>query len=119
MLSLALQVKSSLVELSSFLPLMIIYLLQFIHLKLKQTFTGNDFFRQSNSNHAYLLEELFTQTLLLKDAQTRSLHLINLKQIALLTDLLASNCETVELRKFLSLELAGTLFKVKLASLNI
>ena len=84
-----------------------------------QTFTENDFIRLSNSSHAYLLEKWFTQTLLLKDAQTRSLHLINLMQIKLLSYLLAIDCETVELRKFLSLESTVTLFKVKLASLNI
>ena len=84
-----------------------------------QTFTENDFFRQSNSSHAYLQEVWFVQILPLIDAQIRSLHLINLKQIILLNSLLASNCETVELRKFLSLESTVTLFKVKLASLNI
>ena len=84
-----------------------------------QTFTENDFFHLSDSSHAYLQEVWFVQTLLLKDAQTQSLHLINLMQIKLLSYLLAIDCETVELRKFLSLELAVTLFKVKLASLNI
>ena len=84
-----------------------------------QTFAGNDFFRLSNSSHAYLQEILFFQTLLLKDVQTQFLHLINLMQIKLLSYLLAIDCETVKLRKFLFLELAVTLFKVKLASLNI
>ena len=112
-------IKSSLVKYFACLYHLVFYLLLFIHLKRVQTFLMNDFFHQSNSSHAYLLEVRFIQIQLLWDDQTQSLHLFNLTQIILLSYLKTSNYGITVLHKFLFLRWAMTPFKVKLASLNI